>query len=241
MSPEHHENVDPLDDLMQEAAREYNPPPPVPTERIWGRIQARRGRTRWRRQLRALPAWAWAPVAAAAVLALGIGIGRLSVPGPGQLAVNAPGGSDASPVARQPDLLAEGAMREAPARGGVASVRGSTARLYGFAAARYLSRTEALLTAFQTNGHDEGSVRELSEWARDLLVDTRLLLESPAVEEPALHVLLVDLEVVLAEIVQMSAHGRDEERPWIEAALDEKSILLRLQTTKPAVARPSRG
>jgi hypothetical protein len=229
-------NEDRLDDLLREAAREYNDPPAVPAEEMWARIEAsRKSRRRPLQRLRAVPPRVWWPAAAAAVLAIGIGIGRISDPGPDPIHTAAvESTSPAGPVASGP------AAPDAVSSPDAAAPQGAPG-LYAFAAARYFDRTEAMLTAFQRNGHDDDSFRELSGWARDLLVETRLFLGSPAAEDPVLQMLFVDLEVVLAEIVQMSAHRQDEERPWVEAALDEKSILLRLQTNKPAVANPSRG
>lgn len=72
-------NEDRIDELMAEAARDYNAPGEPPREEMWTRIQAAR------RERRAAPAsppsrsrWLWPAtgIAAAAVLALGISLGR---------------------------------------------------------------------------------------------------------------------------------------------------------------------
>jgi hypothetical protein len=228
-------NDEQFDDLLREAAGEYNVPPPIPTERMWERIQTDRQRRGRRRRFPPRAGWWW-PVAAAALLILGVGIGRLSRPDRPDTSSGSTQSRSEIPVAALSGADASDADTEPVDADTVGRIN-----LYSIAAGRYLGRTEAMLTAFRNNGHDAESFAELSGWARDLLVETRLLLDSPAVEDPSMNVLLVDLEVVLAEIVQMSARRQYEERPWIEAGLDEKSILLRLQMTKPAATRPPRG
>jgi hypothetical protein len=203
---------DRFDSLWPRSGEDYHrPPDEVPADEMWQRIQARRRRRPgWR--LRPLPRRILWPAAAAAVLVLGIAIGRGTR------------GPSTSPV--------EVANTEDPASAT------TNVDLYQVAAADYLARTEAVLAAFRQDRRPTDR-DELGPWARDLLLETRLLLESPAAKPDAMQLLLTDLEMVLAQIVQMDTGRADTDRRWIEASIEDKSILRRVRETQPAAA--SRG
>jgi hypothetical protein len=149
----------------------------------------------------------------AAVLALGIGIGRWSIPGT---------------AARPTTTIAE--------RGDTAP-RASMA--YQVAATQYLSRTEALLTGFRADGMDP----QLVTSARELLETTRLMLDSPAAQDPRLRALLEDLELVLAQIAQLPQGRGAEEMNLITQGLEQRGVMPRLRTAIPAgqAAAPAQG
>ena len=72
--------------------------------------------------------------------------------------------------------------------------------------------------------------------ARDLLTTTRLMLDSPAANDPRLQPLLEDLELVLAQITQLPAEpGRKNEMDLINQGLNQRSVLTRLRTATPAI------
>jgi hypothetical protein len=72
--------------------------------------------------------------------------------------------------------------------------------------------------------------------ARDLLTTTRLMLDSPAANDPRLQPLLEDLELVLAQITQLPAErGRKNEMDLINQGLNQRSVLTRLRTASPAI------
>lgn len=147
----------------------------------------------------------------AAVLALGIGIGRWSAHG-------------------APDTVT------------VAAARGDQAALpYRVAAARYLSRTETLLTGFRTEARAGTPDWQFTAQARDLLGTTRLMLDSPAGNDPRLKSLLEDLELVLAQIAQLPSSGQREDVQLIDQALEQRSVLLRLRSAVPAGPGPMRS
>jgi hypothetical protein len=79
----------------------------------------------------------------------------------------------------------------------------------------------------------------LSTWARDLLTSTRLLLDSPAADDPRRVRLLQDLELVLAQIVQLSPTAEARERELIEGTIRDGHVMTRLRTAIPA--GPTRG
>jgi hypothetical protein len=112
-------------------------------------------------------------------------------------------------------------------------------RSYRVAAARHLTRTENFLTMFRVDARSEQLDGELGTWARRLLTDTRLLLDSPAGRDPDLRVLLGDLELVLAQIVQL----RDADPEGVEIideGLESSQLLFRLKAAQ-AVAPAAVG
>lgn len=110
---------------------------------------------------------------------------------------------------------------------------------YQVAANRHLANAEALLTAFRTDSRDARMDAQLSKWARDLLSNTRLLLDSPAAEDPERARLLGDLELVLAQIVQLSPGAAAQDRELIEGSIRSGQVMTRLRTAIPA--GPTRG
>ena len=76
--------------------------------------------------------------------------------------------------------------------------------------------------------------------ARDLLTTTRLLLDSPAADDPRMRALLEDLELVLAQISQLEA-GRDSRNAdLITQDMDQRSVLPKLRSAIPAGPVPVR-
>lgn len=110
---------------------------------------------------------------------------------------------------------------------------------YQVATIRHLANAEALLTAFRTDSRDAKMDVELSKWARDLLSNTRLLLDSPAADDPQRAKLLGDLELVLAQIVQLSPAATAQDRELIEGSIRNGQVMTRLRTAIPA--GPTRG
>ena len=110
---------------------------------------------------------------------------------------------------------------------------------YQVAANRHLANAEALLTAFRTDSRDARMDAQLSTWARDLLSNTRLLLDSPAADDPQRARLLGDLELVLAQIVQLSPGAAAQDRELIEGSIQSGQVMTRLRTAIPA--GPTRG
>lgn len=143
----------------------------------------------------------------AAVLALGIGIGRFSA---------------------APDPTLPRVTVDAPAPG-----TPFTSDAYRVAAVQHLGRTETLLTAFRADARDGRADPQVAAWADDLLGNTRLLLDSPAADDPRLRELLSDLELVLVQISQLSARAGTE-MELADEALEERRVLPRLRSMVPA-------
>jgi hypothetical protein len=104
---------------------------------------------------------------------------------------------------------------------------------------RHLANAEALLTAFRSDSRDAKMDAQLSGWARELLSNTRLLLDSPAADDPQRAKLLGDLELVLAQIVQLSPDAAAQDRELIEGSIRNGQVMTRLRFAIPA--GPTRG
>jgi len=139
--------------------------------------------------------------------------------------------------AREPRAVAStsGGMNSAP---GVASANPSAANpgsAYQLTTVQHLSEAEALLTSFRAlSPADQQMNAQLGVWARQLLSNTRLLLDSPVANDPQRRPLLEDLELVLVQIVQLSPGSTPQDRYLIEKTLQQDHVMTRLRTAIPA-------
>ncbi|HEX9085371.1 MAG TPA: hypothetical protein VF836_11590 [Gemmatimonadaceae bacterium] len=115
------------------------------------------------------------------------------------------------------------------------STSSAASSAYQLAAVRHLSEAEALLTSFRTRSTtDQQMDAQLGSWARQLLSNTRLLLDSPVANDPQRRPLLEDLELVLVQIVQLSPGSTPQDRDLIEKTLQHDHVMTRLRTAIPA-------
>ncbi|MBM4117038.1 hypothetical protein FJ251_04730 [bacterium] len=203
----HHDDESRLDALIAETLRDYHRPPEAPRDRLWARIEAERGAREARPRPQWRSPWLWLPAAAAALLLVGIMIGR--------------------------DTLREDAER---ALVGQAEEHGreKAALIYRLASTPVLARSEALLTQFRSAAWPPGADSEQAGWAKELLLEARLLLDSPAAADPELKRLLEDLELILVQIAEASASGDPTERALITEGLEARRLLPRLRERIPA-------
>jgi hypothetical protein len=203
---------DKFNEWLRQTAKGYHTPRPTPHDEMWQRIEAERARRAARRVVELRPWLRWT-LAAAAVLILGIGIGRWT------------------------------ARQETGAGGGRPVATNDTAGqdlLYQIAATQYLSRTEAFLTGFRSDLRTGRADARFTGQARDLLTTTRLLLDSPAADDPRLRALLEDVELVLVQISQLAA-GRDtHDADLITQGMDQRNVLPNLRSAIPAGPVPVR-
>ena len=204
---------------LRAAAQSYNTPPELTKadlDAMWAGIEADMGRATWdagdtvprgtsrlSRLTSHVPhAMTWA--ALAATLVLGVAIGRYSARDTGAVSAN-------SVMIAKVDSLA-------------------VPEPYHSTTSRYLGQTAALLATLPaevtTGGGDERFVGR----AHDLLLTTRLLLDSPAAADPRIRNLLDDLELVLAQIVRLQTDQSREELDLIRQALEQRDVLPRLRT-----------
>jgi hypothetical protein len=188
---------------------------------MWSRIQAERAERKATRIPKPIPIWRsprmWVPAAAAAMLLIGIAIGRLSTPGEvARVAEDGPGAS--------------GGVTHTETREG-----SSSATAYQLAAVPILGQAELLFTQFRTGETEEHNGESFSKRAASLLTDTRLLLDSPAAEDPQLRRLLGDLELVLVQMVRMNAEDEQEEKQLIKENMDNRALLPRLRSNTATI------
>ena len=120
-----------------------------------------------------------------------------------------------------------------PERFAPSSNEDGLARAYTVATAQHLTAAEAMLTAFKGDLSQGRMDSEISSWGKDLLSNTRLLLDSPAARDPVRRKLLQDLELVLVQIVQLSPGASARDRDFIKGALTDDQVLTRLRTAIP--------
>ncbi len=204
---------------------------------------------------RRVPRWVYFAVAAAVLLAMGIQIGRLMGPSrAGQLATPKGIQQDSLGPARvSPDSVSVGTPRtdlatdtrsddggkgppkpKGPERQLTPDLADDvSARSYTVAAAQHLTEAEAMLTAFKGDLSQGRMDAEIASWGKELLSNTRLLLDSPAARDPVRRKLLQDLELVLVQIVQLSPKSSARDRDLIKGALTDDQVLTRLRTAIP--------
>ena len=205
---------DEFDRFIEKVGPEYNRPPEPPREEMWAAIRerlpearrqdaldlgARRAHRERRRGLRQWTPWAIG-VAAAATLAVGFGLGRVS-------SVRVPPAAE-SVAAAPADALTSPSVR--------------------LAAEDHLGEAEALLTFYRT-ARLEADRAATARWAQELLSTTRMMMDSRAGDDPALAMLLGDLELVLVQIVAADIEGGDE-RELIEDGMEQRQLLSKLRT-----------
>lgn len=215
---------DRFDELMRDAAHTYRHPPEAPLEEMWTAIEANglghgaRGLasetgafdTAVARRGFHVPRWA----AIAATLVIGVGLGRAST---ALHRGSAPEGS-ATPVAT------------------VAAVAGThtdslpASNPYELETSKYLGQTAALLIALPTELKQGRANQQFVARAGDLLTTTRLLIDSPASNDPAMRNLLEDLELVLAQVVRLQNNHSRTELDLINRALEQRDVIPRLRT-----------
>jgi hypothetical protein len=202
-----------FEEFLQREAQSYNEPPAhVPRDEMFAAVAAARAagpKTEDRAPTTVHPRFvsriAW--LGMAATLVIGVAIGKFA-------------------------LQKENAPRVAAI---VTPPSDTTNHSYTTAANAQLVRAEALLTAYGASGTTPAMDEQLSSWARDILSNTRLLIDSPAADDPARLKLLQDLELVLVQMVQRSpTAGASEERSHIERSIERTQMIPRLRSALPA-------
>ena len=95
--------------------------------------------------------------------------------------------------------------------------------------AEHLGRAATLLTAFRTDRRTPASEQDLAQWARELLVDTRMFLGLSDFSSPIEQVLLEDLELVLIQIAGLGPGAPDFEWALARESMERRGTLMRLR------------
>lgn len=200
-----------FDEVLRDLPRSFNKPPDPPLDDMWRVIEdahfnAPASISR--------PSGLRAPwLAAAAALVIGIGIGRY-VP----LGKNSPSGTPSPSAVAATQPLPPGSDTSAVGD----AYRDQTSRYLGQAAALLIS-----LPATDANGNADAS---FAAKAADLLVTTRLLIDSPAAQDPKVRSLLEDLELVLAQIARLRGERSKGDLDLIHQAVEQGDVLSRLNS-----------
>jgi len=197
-----------------------------------------------------VPRWVYFAAAAVLLLAVGIQMGRMMGPrtdiasNPRSVNLDSLGsGSTVAPVRERDRDVADvdrtdngGKPRPRPVPERLADPNAAddgATRAYTVAAAQHLTEAEAMLTAFKGDLSQGRMDAQIASWGKDLLSNTRLLLDSPAARDPVRRKLLQDLELVLVQIVQLSPGASARDRDLINGALTDDQVLMRLRTAIP--------
>lgn len=209
-------NADRFDELMRDAAETFHRPSAPPLDAMWREIES----AHFGGGANAAPApgsngrhrhqW-WLGIAA--TLIVGVALGRYSA------TVGHERGVAVSKTAQVATI--------AP----TVHVDTSLAVPYDVETSKYLGQTAALLVALPDQMHDgRAADQQFVARAGELLTRTRLLLDSPAASDPSMRTLLEDLELVLAQIVQLQHHQSRTELDLINQALEQRDVIPRLRT-----------
>jgi hypothetical protein len=106
--------------------------------------------------------------------------------------------------------------------------RPSTA--FAVAAERHFAQAETFLTLFRASVREGKDESLAPAAARELLVSNRLLMDSPAAEDPKVSRLLDDIELVLAQIAQLPVEDKQADAQMITDGLEAGGILTRIRT-----------
>jgi hypothetical protein len=202
-----------LDEVLRDLPRTFNNPPEPPVDEMWSVIEDAHFNS---------PAAISHPagmtsrapwLAAAAALVIGIGIGHYVQFG------------------KKVDVTGT-------ASSGVASTQGlpagadtsAVADAYRDQTSRYLGQAAALLISLPAEHASRTADATFAGKAADLLVTARLLLDSPAAQDPKLRALLEDLELVLVQIARLRGERAKGDLDLIHQAVEQGDVLSRLNS-----------
>jgi hypothetical protein len=205
---------DRFDEVIRDLPRTFSAPPNPPLDEMWAVIEdahfnAPRSAAPRRATIISRAPW----LAAAATLLIGIGIGRYiprAVTKSGESALPVVTAS-AKPIASVPDTSA-------------------VADAYRDQTSRYLGQTAALLISLPAKDASGKTDASFAGKAADLLVTTRLLIDSPAAQDPKMRSLLEDLELVLVQIARLRGERTRSDLDLIHQAVEQGDVLSRLNS-----------
>ena len=203
---------DRFEDVLRNLPRSYNEPPAPPLDEMWSAIEhahfdAPIPITRARPVVVRTP---W--LVAAAALIVGIGIGRY-------LPVASRSAGGVAPLANASGSPAP-ALETSP-----------VADAYREQTNHYLGQAAALLISLPTRDANGKTDSTFAAKATDLLVTTRLLIDSPAAAQDAkLRSLLEDLELVLVQIARLRTEKNRSDLDLIHQAVEQGDVLSRLNS-----------
>jgi hypothetical protein len=104
-------------------------------------------------------------------------------------------------------------------------------KAYQRAASEFLGQTAVLLTALPAEARSGSADDAFASQASQLLITTRLLLDSPAASDRRIRDLLEDLELVLAQVARLESSTRQRaELDLITEALEQRDVVPRIRS-----------
>ena len=199
-----------FDEVIRDLPRSFNLPPQPPLDDMWPVIEDAHFNAPVsvspRRGTVSRAPW----LAAAAALMIGIGIGRY-IPRSAKINGNPPSMTAAS--------------RSLPA-----ADTSAVADAYRDQTSHYLGQAAALLISLPAKDASGKADAGFARKAADLLVTTRLLMDSPAAQDPKLRTLLEDLELVLVQIARLRGERSKGDLDLIHQAVEQGDVLSRLNS-----------
>jgi hypothetical protein len=200
-----------FDDVIRNLPRDFKIPVEPPLEEMWRAIESAHFDAPVSRAPRGFSrSGPW--LAAAATLLIGIGIGRY-----------VPAKSAGTPPPSPATVASSDKV--------VTTDTSAVADAYRYQTSRYLGQAAALLISLPSKDANEKADATFSNKATDLLVTTRLLIDSPAASnDPKLRSLLEDLELVLVQIARLRSERNKGDLDLIHQAVEQGDVLSRLNS-----------
>ncbi len=104
-----------------------------------------------------------------------------------------------------------------------------------YATSAHLGRTETLLAAFGAGDADDEQMSDVARSARNLLGETRLLLDMPVTRSPRERALLEQVELLLAQIARLGPGAPAFERQIIAEGLERLGTVASLREATPQI------
>jgi len=201
-----------FDEVIRDLPQSFNTPSEPPLDEMWKVIEDAHfnspASTRRPGGMNSRAPW----LAAAAALVIGIGIGHY-VP----LGKKTQWSGNAAVAVGSTQTLALGADS-------------AIADAYRDQTSNYLGQAAALLISLPPQNASGKADAAFAGKAADLLVTTRLLMDSPAAQDPKLRALLEDLELVLVQIARLRGERNKGDLDLIHQAVEQGDVLSRLNS-----------
>jgi hypothetical protein len=202
-----------FDEVLRDLPRNFNEPGTPPLDEMWTVIEDAHFNApvsiSSKRGMMYRAPW----LAAAAALVIGIGVGRYI-----------PRGADPVQATASSSAVAENSTVPP-------SDTSAVAEAYRDQTNRYLGQAAALLISLPGKDANGKTDAAFAYKATDLLLTTRLLIDSPAAaQDPKLHSLLEDLELVLVQIARLRTEKNKGDLDLIHQAVEQGDVLSRLNS-----------
>jgi hypothetical protein len=201
-----------FDEVIRDLPQSFNTPSEPPLDEMWKVIEDAHfnspASTRRPGGMNSRAPW----LAAAAALVIGIGIGHY-VP----LGKKTQRSGNAAVAVGSTQTLALGADS-------------ALADAFRDQTSNYLGQAAALLISLPSQTTSGKADAAFAGKAADLLVTPRLLMDSPAAQDPKLRALLEDLELVLVQIARLRGERNKGDLDLIHQAVEQGDVLSRLNS-----------